>query len=263
MAKNASSNASKNSANARQAKIQAAQKSSSGGGANKIVVATVVAIVAIIAVVGGVIWSQVSKENDATGGGNALPTGVSELGAGFPAYQDVTPAENAPVVDLYVDYQCPACASFEAVVGSTFTSLAQEGKIELVYHVKNFLDDNLRNDSSTRAGNAAFCASDAGRFEAYNDEVFPNQPAVEGDGFTDAQLKTFAETVGIAGEELTTWETCLAAGRYNDYVNSVEQQSFEDGVRGTPTVKINGTEVELGAIASPELLTAAVEAASK
>ena len=46
-------------------------------------------------------------------------------------------------------------------------------------------------------------------------------------------------------------------------MNSVEQQSFEDGVRGTPTVKINDAEVELCAIASPELLTAAVEAASK
>jgi protein-disulfide isomerase len=262
MAKNASTNA-KNAATARQAKIQAAQKSSSGGGANKIVVATVVAIVAIIAVVGGVIWSQVSKENAATGGGNALPTGVSELGQGFPAFQDVTPAENAPVVDLYVDYQCPACASFEAVVGSTFTGLAEEGKIELVYHVKNFLDDNLRNDSSTRAGNAAFCASDAGRFEPFHEQVFPNQPAVEGDGFTDAQLKSFAEAAGVAGDELTTWETCLAAGKYDDYVNSVEEQSFKDGVRGTPTVKINGTEVELGAIASPELLTAAVEAATK
>lgn len=263
MAKNASKNTPKNAASARQAKIEAAQKSASGGGANKIVVATVVAVVAIIAVVGGVIWSQVSKENAVTGGGNAVPTGVSELGQGFPAFQSVTPAANAPLVDVYVDYQCPACASFEAVVGSTFTSLAEEGRIKLVYHVKNFLDDSLGNDSSTRAGNAAFCASDAGKFEPFHEQVFPNQPAVEGDGFTDAQLKTMAESAGVTGGELATWETCLAAGKYTDYVNSVEEQSFEDGVRGTPTVKINGTEIELGAIASPELLTAAIEAASK
>lgn len=262
MAKNASKNSPKNAANARQAKIEAAQKSSSGGGANKIVVATVVAVVAIIATVSGVIWSQVSKENAVTGGGNALPTGVSELGQGFPAFQEVTPAANAPVVDVYFDYQCPACASFEAVVGGTFTSLAEEGKITLVYHVKNFLDDNLRNDSSTRAGNAAFCASDDGKFQEFHDQVFPNQPT-EGQGFTDAQLKTLAESAGVTGGALTTWESCLAAGKYTDYVNSVEEQSFKDGVRGTPTVKINGTEIELGAIASPELLTAAIEAASK
>ena len=249
-------------ASARQAKIQAAQKSG-GSGANKIVVATVVVIVAIIAVVGGVIWADQSSKEEVTGGGNALPTGVSALGEGYPAFQDVTPAANAPVVDLYEDFQCPACASFEAVVGSTFTSLAEAGKIELVYHVKNFLDDNLGNDSSTKAGNAAFCASDAGKFQEFHDQVFPNQPAQEGDGFTDAQLKGFAEAAGITGDALTTWQACYDAGKYVDYVNSVEEQSFEDGVRGTPTVKIDGEEVELGSIRTPELLTQAIENASQ
>ncbi len=76
-------------ASARQAKIQAAQKSQ-GSGANKIVVATVVAVVAIIAVVGGVVWWSRARPTTVTGGGNALPTGVSALGAGYPAFQDVT-----------------------------------------------------------------------------------------------------------------------------------------------------------------------------
>ena len=129
--------------------------------------------------------------------------------------------------------------------------------------MKNFLDDNLGNDSSTRAGNAAFCASDAGKFQEFHDQVFPNQPATEGDGFTDAQRKGFAETAGITGEALTTWQACVDAGTYVDYVNSVEEQSFADGVRGTPTVKIDGEEVELGSIASPELLTQAIENAGK
>ncbi|GAA4402281.1 mycothiol-dependent reductase [Fodinibacter luteus] len=249
-------------ASSRQAKIQAAQ-TSQGSGANKIVVATVVLVVAIIAVVGGVIWMQQSQEDEITGGGNALPTGVSELGQGFPAFQDVTAAANAPTVDVYVDYQCPACASFEAVVGDTFTSLAQEGKIKLVYHVKNFLDDNLGNDSSTRAGNAAFCASDDGRFEAFHEQVFPNQPAVEGEGFTDAQLQSMAEAAGVTGPALTTWQACVDAGKYVDYVDSVEATSFQDGVRGTPTVRINGEDVELGSIASPELLTEAIENATQ
>src|SRR6478609_8289502 len=246
-------------ASARQAKIQAAQKSQ-GGGANKIVVATVVVVVAIIAVVAGVIWSQQSQETAITGGGKALPTGVAALGKGYPAFQDVTAASNAPVVDLYEDFQCPACAAFEAQLGSTFQEQAKAGKIKLVYHVKNFLDDNLRNDSSTRAGNAAFCASDAGKF---HNTICPNQPANEGDGYTDAQLKGFAEQAGVTGAALTTWQQCYDANKYVDYVNSVEEQSFTDGVRGTPTVKIDGKDVELSTIASPELLTQAIQNATK
>ena len=146
---------------------------------------------------------------------------------------------------------------------TTITDAAQQGRIRLVYHVKNFLDDNLRNDSSTRAGNAAFCASDAGKFQEFHNTIFPNQPATEGDGYTDAQLKGFAEQAGVTGAALTTWQQCYDANKYVDYVNSVEEQSFADGVRGTPTVKIDGTDVELSTIASPELLTQAIQNATK
>ena len=247
---------------ARQAKIEAA-RGSGGGGANKIVVAAVVTIVAIVAVVGGVIWVQQSNENEVTGGGNALPVGVTALGAGFPGFADVTPAAGAPTLDVYADFQCPACAQFESILGPTIVDLGSQGKAKVVYHMKNFLDDNLGNDSSTRAANAAFCAADTGKFEEFHTQVFANQPATEGDGFTDAQLTSFAEASGITGEALTTWQQCVDADKYVDYVNSVEEQSFEDGVRGTPTIRINGEIVELQTVGSPELLTEAIQNATK
>jgi protein-disulfide isomerase len=258
MAKKPSSTAT----SARQAKIDAA-RGSGGGGANKIVVAAAVVVVAIIAVVGGVIWVQQSNEDAVTGGGNALPPGVTALGAGFPAFADATPVAGAPTVDVFEDFQCPACAQFESILGPTLQDLGATGKAKVVYHVKNFLDDNLGNDSSTRAGNAAFCAADAGKFQEFHNQVFANQPAQEGDGFTDATLKGFAQAVGISGAALTTWQQCLDAGKYVDYVNSVEKQSFADGVRGTPTIRINGSDVELQSIGTPELLTQAIQNATK
>lgn len=243
----------------RRAKIDAA-RTDAGGGANRIVVAAVVVVVAIVAVVGGVTWTQRSGEPAA--GGTALPAGVTAMGQGFRAYADVTPKEGAPTVDVYEDFQCPACKQFEALTGSTIATLAKEGRIVLTYHVKNFLDDNLRNDSSTRAGNAAFCAADAGRFQEFHDRVFPGQPTEEGAGFTDAQLSGFAQAAGITGDAFATFQDCVEAGRYDAYVASVEEKSFEDGVRGTPTVRIDGKDQDLASIASPEGFTAAVEAAT-
>ncbi|GGL24861.1 thioredoxin domain-containing protein [Phycicoccus endophyticus] len=247
-------------ANARQAKIQAAQRSSSGG-ANKIVVATVVVVVAIVAVVGGVIWMETSKKDAITGGGNALPAGVSALGDGYPAYQDVTPVDGAPTLEIYEDFQCPACKSYEDQLGSTVEDLAEQGKVRLVYHVKNFLDDNLGNTWSTQAGNAAFCAADAGKFQAFHDQAYANQPT-EGDGFTDDQLAGFAEAAGITGSALDTWQECYDAGKYVDYVNSVEESSAKDGVTGTPTLRLNGETLDLGQVGTPEQLTAAIEDAT-
>ncbi|MBM6403780.1 thioredoxin domain-containing protein [Phycicoccus sp. CSK15P-2] len=261
MAKNSTKAKGKAASNARQAKIQAAQRSS-GAGANKIVVATVVVVVAIIAVVGGVIWMETSKKNQITGGGNAVPPGVSELGAGYPAFSDATVVDGAPTVDLYEDFQCPACKGFEDQLGPTIEDLASSGRIELVYHIKNFLDDNLGNTWSTKAGSAAFCAADAGKFQEFHDQVYANQPT-EGDGFTDEQLRGFAETSGITGDALTTWQECYDADKYADYVNSVEEQSFQDEVTGTPTVMIDGEMTDLASIGTPELFTQAVENATK
>jgi protein-disulfide isomerase len=169
----------------------------------------------------------------------------------------------AATVDVYEDFQCPACAQFESILGPTLQNLGEAGKAKVVYHVKNFLDDNLGNDSSTRAGNAAFCASDAGRFQEFHNQVFAHQPAKEGAGYTDETLKGFAQAAGISGAALTTWQKCLDAGTYVDYVNSVEHQSFSDGVRGTPTIRINGSDVELQSIGTPELLTQAIQNATK
>lgn len=254
----------------RQAKIQAASKKT-GGGANKIVVGAVVLIVAIVAVVGAVVWQQQSARERVTAGGNAVPAGT-QMGQGFRAFADVTAAPNAPRVDLFVDFQCPACKQFETALSPTFRELAQEGKITLVYHVKNFLDDNLGNDASTRAAIGAFCAADAGAFEKYLDLVYENQPSEEGQGWTDAQLTDFAKGAGLSGDALSTWQQCFDLRKYEKYVNSVEQQSFADGVRGTPTFKINGVEQKLqdfagatdtGKVYDPAKLVAAIQAATK
>ncbi|HMM94523.1 MAG: thioredoxin domain-containing protein [Micrococcales bacterium] len=247
--------------NARQAKIQAAQKSS-GGGANKIVVATVVVVVAIVAVVAGVIWSETSKKSAVVGSGKELPPGVTALGAGYPAFSDVTPVAGAPTLDLYEDFQCPACKSFEDQFGQTVEDLAKAGKVKLVYHVKNFLDDNLGNTWSTQAANAAFCAADAGKFQEFHDQAYANQPT-EGAGFTDAQLKQFAQAAGISGAALTTWQQCYDAGKYVTYVQSVEDSSARQGVTGTPTLKLNGTQLGNAELASPDALTKAIQDATK
>lgn len=250
-------------ATSRQAKIQAAQKSA-GSGANRIVVGAVVVIVAIVVVVGGVIWMDQSGKSDGggSGGGTAVPAGTA-MGEGYRAFPNVTVQPGAPTVDIFEDFQCPACGQFEQVLGGTVEGLAQDGKIELRYHVKTFLDDSLRNDSSMRAGNGAFCAAGAGKFLPFHNAVYANQPAQEGTGWTEDQLRSFAEQSGITGDALDTWTTCQDDMAYQAYLESVEESSSKGGVNGTPTVQINGEVVELAQIGTPELLTQAVQAATK
>jgi len=253
----------------RQAKIQAAQKSGRSG-ANPIVIGTVVAIVAIIAVVAFVVLTAVNKNGGSSASGTALPPGASAMGKGLVADADVTLQPGAPTLDVYEDFQCPYCGDLEHGLGSTIESLAAQGKIRLAYHIMTFLDDNLGNDASVRAAEGAFCAAAGGKFLEYHNQVYSNQPTQEGAGWTDAQLATFASNAGLTGSALTTWKSCTAADTYAAYIASIEKQSSTDGVTGTPTVKLNGTDLAVlktdssgVTVMTPAELTAAVQAATK
>lgn len=243
---------------ARKAKIQAATPRQ---GPNRFVLGTVVAVIAIIAVVAGTILANRSTQDAAKEGGSALPKGVSAMGAGLLTELNTAPAD-APVLDIYEDFQCPYCGQFEASFGPALKALQAAGTVQVRYHVLTFLDGNLGNDSSTRAANAAMCAADDGKFAAYHEAVFANLPAEEGTGYTDDQLKAFAGEAGITGPALTAWETCVADKAHNQYVVSVQDQSDDDKVRGTPTLRVDGTELDLQTL-TPDNLEAQILAAAK
>ena len=108
--------------NARQAKIEAARKNT-GGATNKIIVGAVVVVVAIIAVVAGVVIAD-QKKQDRVGTSTAVPAAAGSMGEGFVANKDVTLVAGAPTLDIYEDFQCPACAQFERIMGPTVDDLA-------------------------------------------------------------------------------------------------------------------------------------------
>ncbi len=243
----------------RRAKIEAAAPKR-GGGANRIVVATVVAVLAIAAVVAGVIVADQAKKKDVTAGGSSLPKNASAMGAGI-VINPGAPA-NVPTLDIYEDFQCPVCKQFEDLYGQHVDQLAKDNKVKLVFHTLSFLDDNLRNDSSNRAANAAACADDQGAFLAYHNAIYANQPEQEGTGYTDAQLKQFAQTAGLSGAGLGTWQKCYDSRSHNQYVESVQTQGSKDGVNATPTIRLNGKDISLSGL-TPQSLDAAVKAATK
>lgn len=252
----------------RKAKIQAAapkgpiRSGGNGGGqgANRIVVATVVVVVVLAAVITAVILGSQDKKAATTAGGATLPKNVAAMGAGI-VVNPGAPA-NVPTLDLYEDFQCPICARFEEIFGLQMVDMVKANQIKLVAHPLSFLDDNLGNDSSNRAANAAACASDADKFLQYHAATFQGQPAKEGAGYTDAQLKQFAVQAGLNSTALATWDQCYAAKSHNQWVESVQTQSEKDHVNGTPTVKLNGKALELTGL-TRDKLAAEIKAATK
>ena len=245
----------------RKAKAQAAAPRQ---GANKAVIGAVVAVLVVVAVVVAVALgargSGTATPGASASTASALPVGATGPGGGIVVNAGKA-KPGAPTLDLYEDFQCPICGQLEKLFGAQIRSLAAAGDVKLVTHTMSFLDDNLHNDASLRAASAAACAADAGRFGPYHDAVYAGQPAKEGQGYTDAQLEGFAKTAGITGSALSTWQQCVKSGQHTAYAKAVQTQSEKDGVFGTPTLKLNGTVLDLQKL-TPEYLTAQVKAAT-
>jgi hypothetical protein len=123
--------------------------------------------VVVIAIVGAAIIIPRLSGNDPTPGPNpaaALPVGVLDSTNEY-AYGKVLNPEttNKPVLAIWEDFQCPACAFVEKNNGLGIQKLAAAGKIQLIWRPTTFLDRKLKTDASQRATAAWGCAIDANK----------------------------------------------------------------------------------------------------
>lgn len=206
---------------------------SSGGPSGVLIGGVVVLVVALIA---GLVWAATRGSGDlsAAGSGNTLPEGGGvSLGAG---------GEDVPEVHVYGDFQCPWCGVLENSIGPAMEELLEDEQIQLRVTLMSFLDGNNPGESSLRAANAALCADDAGVFLPYYQELYANQPQ-GGGGWTDDQLNSYAQAIGLSGEELDTFGSCVADRPHEDYVHAMQERANRDGVTGTPRLFVDGTQI--------------------
>jgi len=219
------------------------------------IIGAVTVLVVVVGIIVVAVVAKSSSSSDQTAGteiveGAALPKGV--LPADSPQAFGVTygsASADAPVLEIWEDFQCPACAAVENANGAGIAALAEEGEVQLVWRPATFLDrvneggDPGVAQSSTRAVAAWGCAIDAGKTLEFHETVFANQPVEEGQGYTDAQLTGFAESAGISGPDLETFNTCLADGTYLDWATNSGIAFTSSPAQGTPFGLLDGVEV--------------------
>lgn len=186
-----------------------------------------------------------SGSGSVSGSGQTSPTPRVPKGAsGFGGTMVVSQGKaGAPTLEIFEDPQCPACAQFEYVFGQVIEDMAAKGEITLKVHTMSFLDAMLKNTSSTRAANAAFCAADQGVFRAYTDATYAGQPAQEGKGWTDAELEAFAMRAKVP--DLPQWQACQKALTYQAHIAELETTAEKAGVTSTPTILVNGKKLTI------------------
>jgi protein-disulfide isomerase len=158
-------------------------------------------------------------------------------------------------VVVYEDFLCPFCGELEATTRDDFERLAEDGDLLVEYRPFNLLE--RISDYSPRAVNAfAVVLEESGPEVAkrFHDLLFDNQPSESGPFPDDQDLLDLAVEAGA--EEAAVSEGILE-GTMRDWVDEATAQAIDAGVRGTPTVILDGEVVQGSA---EEILDAVLEA---
>ncbi len=228
------------------------------------IVGALAVIIVVGGIIGGAIWfSKKSGDSPAPDPKAALPTAVTAPSYAYPVTKD--PKEGIPLVQIWADFQCPACKQFEQTSAPALVAEATKGSVNLELRPTIFLDQKLDNNASALATNAWGCAINAGKAVEYYTAVFAAQPAKEGPGYTQGQLLDLGKQVGLTGADYDTFASCVTGNNFKGWVANSSAQFTSGGVPGTPAIYVNGKELpnSAGVYGDPTKLIAAIMEAGK
>lgn len=129
--------------------------------------------------------------------------------------------KNAEITIIeYSDFECPFCGNFHPTMQQVMSNY--EGKVRWIY--RHF--PLSFHPSALPAANAAECASEQGKFWEFADALFANQASL-----SDSYYKQLATDQKL---NVSKWEDCYKANKYNDKIQTQSQEGANAGVSGTP-----------------------------
>ncbi|MBC9724609.1 thioredoxin domain-containing protein [Streptomyces sp. TRM68367] len=224
-----------------------------------IVGTTVVCVLGLAAVVGVVAANTGKNDGAAKAGQVVAPSGAQgEDGLAIP----VGKASAKSKLTVWEDFRCPACKVFEQAYRSTIHELTNAGQLKVEYHLATIIDGNMRGTGSRNAANAAACAQDAGKFPAYHDVLYDNQPPETEDAFADKSR--LIELAGkVDGLDTPAFRSCVENGTHNSWVEKSNEAFQKAGFQGTPTVLLDGKNIYQDQSMTPAKLKQMVQEANK
>lgn len=190
-------------------------------------------LLAVLLVIGGLIGFGVYEVKKAPA--MPVPASVTARTDGLVA------GGSGPVtVEVYIDYECPGCRSFQSAASATLTSMIAKNQITLVYHPVAMLDELTKTQFSTRAADSAACAADRGAFLPYTQALLANQPTAHTAGISDDELIQIAGRAGIIDPKFAQ---CLRAETYRGWIAQQTRLASAHPIAGAPNVLVDGKPI--------------------
>ncbi|MEU8983842.1 thioredoxin domain-containing protein [Streptomyces sp. NPDC048309] len=224
-----------------------------------IVGASVVCVLGLAAVVGVLAANSGKDKKTGASGPVVSPSGaIGKDSLAIPVGKDAAKS----TLTVWEDFRCPACQAFETVYRPTIHELVDSGQLKVEYHLATLIDGNMGGSGSRRAANAAACAQDAGKFSAYHDVLYENQPKETEDTFAD-NSKLIALAGKVDGLDTPAFQKCVNDGTHDSWVVKSNSAFQSGGFTGTPTVLLGGKNIYADQTMTPAKLKQMVEAENK
>jgi protein-disulfide isomerase len=217
------------------------------------------AVVGLALVVGIGVWAVNSGEDKTAKAtaytGPLAPVTRESTGAITMAKPGVT----TPLLEIFEDFQCPICKTFESTSGATIKKLAAQGEAKVVYWPFQLFQQQPLSGNSRRAANAALCTPTA-QWVSYHDTLYKNQPAEGTTGFSNSSLVGWGKDLGVTG---SAFAACVDKQQKATQLDQMTKTATGTrGVQGTPTVYLNGKTLDLTKqLLQPTVLQQSIEAA--
>lgn len=215
----------------------------------------------ILGLVAAIVFALVRAAGDAddepAAGGNVVTPANVTADDAIPVGQ-----ADAPVtVEIYYDYMCPACGAFEKANAAELDKLIEAGTVKIELRPMAFLDEQSNGTKySTRSANAIATVTDGALDKVwdFHTALYAQQPREGSDGLSDDTIAQIATTSGVPSAVVDRF----GDRTYDGWVGKSTQAAFDAGVKGTPTVLIDGKVFE-GDLFTAGPLTDAIEKAAQ
>jgi protein-disulfide isomerase len=180
----------------------------------------------------------------------SLEAAPSETATPTPTPTPSPEATEQPVVDIrvYVDYLSTGSHDFQVANVQQLSKWVTEGAATLTYYPVAMLTAKSNGTKySLRAAAAAACVAthSPDTFFAFNNALLAEQPEVDADGYTDAELADIAQARGADSPKVV--RSCIEQQAFASWAKSATERALQGlpetedvALTGTPMVLVNG-----------------------
>ena len=164
--------------------------------------------------------------------------------------------EDAPVVVAeYGSYSCPACFNYHNLTTEYILAQVREGNVQFAYYPH--FTGGVSGEFIEEATRAVYCAGEQDAFFPYSAMLYAWHGQFQAEAFVPARLTAGAENLGLDAE---AFAACFDGETAAEFVTSARTLIDDNNISVTPTIFIDGEEIDPTLADLEAAVSAALEA---